>query len=111
MAMAVKNASMERAEHARQVAHAAIDGLSARVLPLIDRAARRTHAMVERTAIGASDAADALVRGHSNLDIVGRAALGRTRDRIREYPLLSLAAAAFAGAIVYSFWRSRRELE
>src|SRR5438105_11056625 len=71
-----------RAERVRRGAHGAIDEVSDRVLPLIDRAARRGHGLVERTAIGASDAAEAILRGSSNFAIVRKAAIGHSRARV-----------------------------
>ena len=89
--------------------HSAIDSVSDRVLPLIDRLSKRSHSLVERTAIGASDAADALVRGRDNLFIVRKAAIGRSRDYVRDHPLSSVAIAALAGAVVCGSLRSRRD--
>ena len=97
------------AERARGRVHEAIDGMTDRVVPLIDRLSRRSHALVERTAIGASDAADALVRGRKNLRKLRKSAVGRSRDFIRDHPFATVAAAAVAGAVVYGLWRSRRD--
>lgn len=90
-------------------AHDRIDDLSNRVLPAIDGLSRRSHALVERTAIGASDAADAIRRGRENLSILRRAAVGRSRDFVREHPMSAVAIAAIAGAVVCGVWRSRRD--
>jgi ElaB/YqjD/DUF883 family membrane-anchored ribosome-binding protein len=104
----ISRAPSSRAERARRRAHVAIDELSDRVVPLIDRVAKRGHAIVERTAIGASDAADALVYGKSRFAVASDAVLRRGRDSIRENPLLSIGIGAVAGALVYGYWRSRR---
>ena len=99
---------MRTTSHAAR-AHGTIDGLSRRVLPMIDKLSKRSHALVERTAIGASDAAEVILRGRTNLSIVRRAAVGRSRDFVRDYPLSALAIAAIAGAAVYGIWRSHRD--
>ena len=97
-----------RSERVRQGAHGAIDDLSHRVLPLIDRLSRRSHALVVRTAIRASDAAEAIVRGRINASIIRRAAAGRSREFVRDHPLSSILLAVVAGAVLYGGWRSRR---
>ena len=100
---------MRTPSHAAR-AHGTIDDLSRRVLPMmIDKLSKRSHAIVERTAIGASDAAEVLLRGRTNLSIVRRAAVGRSRDFVRDYPLSALAIAAIAGAAVFGIWRSHRD--
>jgi ElaB/YqjD/DUF883 family membrane-anchored ribosome-binding protein len=104
----ISRAPSSRAERARRRAHVAIDEFSDRVVPLIDRVAKRGHAIVERTAIGASDAADVLVHGKSKFAVAGCAAMRRGRESIREKPLLSIGVAAIAGALFYGYWRSRR---
>jgi hypothetical protein len=106
--MDTANRTVRTAERARRGAHHAIEDLSNRVVPMIDRLSRRGHALVERAAIGASDAADAVVRGRSNLSVMRRAAVGRCRDFVRDHPLATMAAAAVAGAVVYGIWRARR---
>ena len=89
-------------------AHGTIDNVSRRVLPMIDKLSKRSHALVERTAIGASDAAEVILRGTTNLSSVRKAAAGRSRDFVRDYPLSALVIAAIAGAAAFGIWRSRR---
>ena len=97
------------AERVRGRAHEVIDGVSDRVVPLIDRLSRRSHALVERTAIGASDAADALMRGRKRLGKMRRSAVVSSRDFIRDHPFAAVAAAAVVGALIYGLWRARRD--
>jgi len=94
-----------RAEQARQAAHGAIDGMTDRVKPAVDRVARRAHTLVDKAAFAASDAAEAVVSGTRAITDAPSRALERCRTRVRDNPLAFVAAAAVIGAVLLASWQ------
>ena len=102
--------SRRSTERAFTGAHGAIDDVSGRMKPAVDRVARRAHVLVDKVGIAASDAAEAVVRSTRAVSSAPRRAIARCRDSVRAYPLASLGIAAVAGAILVACLKTRDKL-
>ncbi|MEO7762541.1 MAG: hypothetical protein ABIS68_11600 [Casimicrobiaceae bacterium] len=96
--------SIQAAERARDGAHDAIDDFSDRLIPVVDRAARKAHGLVDKMGIAASDVAEAVLKKKDAMVRVPDRALMQCRDQIRERPFTAVGLAAIAGAAILLVW-------